>query len=422
MRCTIVAIGLRGDIQPMIALAAGLRASGTDVRCAVPSDFVETARAHGLDPFPLQGSVSALFGGATGVALRERLRDAEAYRRLFDDYLSLFFEKLLGEVWAACEGADVVVCSPWTRVGPSLAEALRVPVFVASTYPVMHLPTRAFPNPFQEPPHLPFGPFVNRQSWRAALPAMRVGDAPLNKWRRDVLGLAAIDWRDDLKRLQRLPHLFGYSPAVLPKPRDWPAEAHVTGYWFLDEASTYEPPAPLERFLGDGPPPIAIGFSSQVARNREAVTNTIVDAVERAGVRAVLVTGLGAMKDVELPERVFAVPSVPYDWLCPRIAAFVHHGGSGSTGMALRFGLPNFAVPFGYDQPLWGRRLHALGVGPAPQPAARLNVDRFAAALRQLVDNTDMRTRAAELASRLSQEDGTAAAVTQVTTKARTKD
>ena len=42
------------------------------------------------------------------------------------------FEKQLVEIWEACRDADAVLCWPWTRIGPSLAEALRVPVFIAS--------------------------------------------------------------------------------------------------------------------------------------------------------------------------------------------------------------------------------------------------------------------------------------------------
>ncbi len=412
MRCALIATGLRGDIQPMIALGAGLRAAGADVRCAVPGDFAAMAQAHGLDVVPLTGTMSALFGGPAGVALRDRLKDAAAFQRLFDNYLSLFFGQLLREIAAACDGADVILCGPWTRCAPSLAHALRVPVYVVSTYPVMHLPTRAFPNPFQPSPAVP--PAVNRRTWRRALPAMRVGDGPLNAWRRDVLGLPPVDWRDDLRDLRRLPHLFGYSAAVLPRPDDWPATAHVTGYWFLDAARDYQPPAALTDFLAAGPPPVAIGFSSQADRDPAALRRTVVKAVCDAGVRAVFLTGLTNGERETFPSQICAVDSVPHEWLCPRVTAMVHHGGSGSTGVALRHGLPSCAVPFGYDQPLWGERLHQLGVGPAPLPATSLTADALAQTLRQLTQHAEFGAHARRIAAQLSQEDGIATAVRRI--------
>jgi len=412
MRCTLLATGLRGDIQPMIALGAGLRAAGADVRCAVPGDFTAMAQANGLDVFPLTGTMSALFGGPAGVAMRDRLQDAAAFQRLLDNYLSLFFGQLLREISTACDGADAILCGPWTRCAPSLAQALHVPVYVVSTYPVMHLPTRTFPNPFQPTPTAP--PTQNRRTWNRALPAMRVGDGPLNAWRRDVLGLPPVDWRDDLRDLRRLPHLFGYSEAVLPRPDDWPEAAQVTGYWFLDDTRDYQPPAALADFLADGPPPVAIGFSSQTNRDPAALRRTVVQAVCDAGVRAVFLTGLTRGERETFPSQICAVDSVPHAWLCTRISAMVHHGGSGSTGVALRHGLPSGAVPFGYDQPLWGERLHQLGVGPAPLPAATLTADALAHTLRQLTANADLRAKARAIAARLSQEDGIATAVRRI--------
>lgn len=409
MRCTIVAIGPRGDIQPMIALGRGLTSAGVTVRCATHADFAPMAAAHGLDVVEVQGRADRFFGGAAGVAVRERLTDARAFRRFFDDYLSLFYARLLDEVTAACRDADLVVCWPWTRFATTLAEALGVRVVIACPYPPMHLPTAAFANPFQRDPDGARAEAL-RRSWRLAIPALQAGDAVLSRWRQS-LGLPAIGWRADLGRLRRLPHLLGYSASVLPRPTDWPPEVHVTGYWFLDESDRYEAPAALARFLDDGPAPVAIGFSSQSARDAEANARIVREAVHRAGVRAVLLQGFGGVTAVDDDDRVLTLPSVPHDWLYRRMAAVIHHGGSGSTGEALRAGVPNMAVPFGYDQPLWGARLHALGVGPAPVPVDDLSVGRLTAALAALTTNETMRERARQMAEIIRVENGVARAV-----------
>ncbi|MGE0040888.1 MAG: glycosyltransferase [Vicinamibacterales bacterium] len=407
MRCTIVAIGPRGDIQPMIALGAGLRRAGATVRVATHAGFAPVVAAHGLDAAIVQGDAGRFFGGAAGVAARERLADGARFRRFFDDYLSLFYEKLLDEVAAACAGADLVVCWPWTRFATSLAEGLGVPVAIACTYPVMHLPTAAFANPYQAPSTAD----GHRRTWRLALPALQAGDAALNRWRQRTLGLPAVGWREDLRRLRRLPHLLAYSEAVLPRPADWPAGVHVTGYWFLDEAAGYEPPPALARFLDAGAPPVVVGFSSQVSRDPAALTRAVVEAVERSGLRAILLAGFGGIRDAEPAPNLMVAEAVPHDWLFARASAVAHHGGSGTTGAALRAGLPGFAVPFGYDQPLWGERLRALGVGPAPIPARDLTGNRLAAALREVTGEPAMRARAQAIGERIRREDGVRTAV-----------
>jgi len=93
------------------------------------------------------------------------------------------------------------------------------------------------------------------------------------------------------------------------------------------------------------------------------------------------------------------------------VAAVVHHGGAGTTGAGLRSGVPSIVVPFGVDQPFWGGRVAALGVGPAPIPRQRLTRERLAAALHRALTDEPLRARAAALGTRLRAEDGVANAV-----------
>ena len=84
MRCTMLAIGARGDAQPLLTLGAGLRAAGLDVVCATHADFAEPARALGLETNVILGDSASFFGGAAGVAMRDRAADPRALRRFFD--------------------------------------------------------------------------------------------------------------------------------------------------------------------------------------------------------------------------------------------------------------------------------------------------------------------------------------------------
>jgi sterol 3beta-glucosyltransferase len=68
-------------------------------------------------------------------------------------------------------------------------------------------------------------------------------------------------------------------------------------------------------------------------------------------------------------------------------------------------------VPFFGDQPFWGRRVAALGVGPRPIPRKKLTTERLAHAIQQSVSDQGMRRRAAELGTRIRAEDGVSSAV-----------
>lgn len=132
----------------------------------------------------------------------------------------------------------------------------------------------------------------------------------------------------------------------------------------------------------------------------------VLEALSSAGQRGVLLTGWGGMRPPSLPETVFAIDSAPHSWLFPRMTAVVHHGGAGTTGEGLRAGVPSVIVPFIVDQPWWGRRVRALGVGPDPIPRRRLTADNLARAVHEAVTNPQMRQRAAELGSAIQAEDG----------------
>jgi sterol 3beta-glucosyltransferase len=108
---------------------------------------------------------------------------------------------------------------------------------------------------------------------------------------------------------------------------------------------------------------------------------------------------------------VFLIDDVPYGWLFPQMAAVVHHGGSGTTGLALRAGVPSLVVPFTFDQPFWGERTAALGAGPPPLPFQELEAGRLAMTLRRMVDDPALRVGAAAIGRKLQAEDGVERAV-----------
>ncbi|KAK9134446.1 hypothetical protein Syun_013776 [Stephania yunnanensis] len=64
------------------------------------------------------------------------------------------------------------------------------------------------------------------------------------------------------------------------------------------------------------------------------------------------------------------------------IADIVHHGGAGTTATGLRAGCPTTIVPFFGDQFFWGDRIHERGLGPPPIPISKLSVEGLTNAIR----------------------------------------
>jgi UDP:flavonoid glycosyltransferase YjiC (YdhE family) len=93
------------------------------------------------------------------------------------------------------------------------------------------------------------------------------------------------------------------------------------------------------------------------------------------------------------------------------MAAVVHHGGAGTTAEGLRAGVPSVIVPFLFDQPFWGARIAALGLGPDPIPQKKLTAGLLARAITTAVTDSAMLQRAAQFGAAIRAEDGVGNAV-----------
>jgi sterol 3beta-glucosyltransferase len=407
-RVLLLTSGTRGDVQPFVALARGLQRVGHDVSLCTHERFRGFVEGHGVPYAFMNDDLLKLADTPEGRALSEGRGNPIAALRTVNP----IFARMLREAQAAAVGADLIVYHPKSLAAPSLAEAHGVAAVMVLPVPAM-TPTRAFALPLLGDRDL--GPWLNRASYAPLALQTSAFRGVIDAWRGE-LGLPRARLRAPHldARGQPVPTLYPVSPRVVARPRDWPASTVLTGFWYLDDHDA-EPSADLADFLAAGPAPVAIGFSSMVGRDAAARSRRVLEAVERAGVRAVLVTGWGGLEAAAVPrglrDRVLAVPSAPFGWLFPRTAAVVHHGGAGTTAEGLRAGVPSLVCPFFGDQPYWGARVARLGVGPRPIPQRRLTADRLAAALRTLVEDAGTRARAAALGAELAGEDGVGEAV-----------
>lgn len=418
MHIAILALGSRGDVQPYVALAKGLQQAGHSVRLLAPENFAALAAGHSLDFRPMRGDVQAVAESPEMQALLEKGNflaiNAHTARLAKEAALHWAEDGLV-----ACQDVELIVAGiGGLHAGVALAEKLGVPFVEAPVVPFS--PTAAFPGALFPPGVAKLGGIANRLSHHAVRQLMWQGfRAADSAARREVLGLppAPFFGPDRALRGAVQPVLCGVSPSVIPKPADWGPHQHMTGYWFLEADAGWTPPSDLTEFLAAGPPPVAIGFGSMSNRKPEEVTRLLVAAVERAGARAVLLSGWQGMRTADLPDSILMLKSAPHDWLFPRMAAVVHHGGAGTTAAALRAGVPSLVVPFFGDQPFWGRRVAELGVGPAAIPRKKLTAENLAAAITQMLSDSEMNRRAAALGARIRAEDGVGRAVQILTGK-----
>ena len=406
MQIVVMASGTRGDVQPMIALGVALRQAGHAVRLLAGENFSPWIRSYGLEAYPTS-DMEALMRSELGVAWVEgdsQLRQLRAMK----DLLHLTAGRMIQDTIEGTRGADLLisgfVAEPF---GQAISERLSIPQISVALQP--YRATSSGPASLlalrpgaTSRANRWTGRFAERISWSVASQTVGV--------LRERLGLPAHTTRTYLRAARQIPALYAMSRHVVPPIAD--ANVHTTGYWFLNEAAA--PPADLERFLEAGDPPVYVGFGSMSSSDPAATVRMIVAAAERVGRRAVIGRGWSGAAAPELPATAFLLDAAPHQWLFPRMAALVHHGGAGTTAAGLAAGKPTLIVPHMADQPYWGRRVAELGVGAPPLPRGKLSAAALAERLELLLGDGQIQARAADLGERIRAERGVEEAVAWV--------
>ena len=407
----IFTIGTQGDIRPCVALGVGLQRAGYPVRIVTSDNFENMVRAAGLDFFPLTANFQTLLDSNREIT--EQGLNMAAMARISRSFYSEWATHWAREGVAAAEGAGLLIgVANSTLLAKAVAEARGIPFVAAQLQPLT--PSRFMPplvlsgaGKLPQALNLPLYNVLRMLVWHVMKPA-------INDLVRPQLGLPRYPWYGPYFHSRQQRVLYGFSRHVVPRPADWPDSAQITGYWFLDEPH-WQPSQALRDFLDAGTRPIYVGFGSMVSAQAEQFTASVLDAIGRSGQRAVLATGWGGLAGEEgaQNERIFITRGAPHDWLFPRMAAAIHHGGAGTTAAAVRAGIPSVIVPFYGDQPFWARCLQREGVGPPALDRKSLSADALISAIDSALQESTRRAAAA-LGERVRAEDGVDAAVSQL--------
>ena len=415
MIITVNTFGTRGDIQPYIALSLGLQQAGHSIRILTHQIFEAFVNEYGLDVYPLQLDPQQVLINQT---LSELGNNTIRINRWMEENFKSALQDIFTATLNANRGADLMLNSGLSFAGWHVAEKLNIPAIATYLWPVT--PSRHFPAASGKipPKWLPFRGCVNYLSTKLSNQLFfNLLLSSVNRCREDILDLKPLTsgdyWSLDSPG-SPTPLIYGYSPVAVPKPPDWSNNQQISGYWFLDTAKDYQPEKTLLVFLADGPPPVYIGFGSMVDHEREKITQIVINALRETNQRGILLGGWSRLGSGDLPDSIFRMDAVPHDWLFPRMAAVVHHGGAGTTAAGLRAGVPSVIVPTFGDQFFWGWRVHELGVGPKPIPRNKLTVANLTSAIQQAIFDENIKNKTLLISQQIRAENGVEIAVSMI--------
>jgi UDP:flavonoid glycosyltransferase YjiC (YdhE family) len=410
-RIILTTLGSLGDLHPYIAIGKGLQARGHEVVIATSPCYRQKIEGLRLGYWSMRPD-SAWVSDAD--VMRRFMHIRWGLVRVGREGILPALRESYEDILAASEGADLLVSHPLAAYATRLV-AEKTGILWASTMPVPMGFFSAYDlgRPVAAPLFLKHLRLLGPTFWTAlrwfGKRATRFLAKPWYRLRAEI-GLPPTREANPLGDSHSpLLVMALFSKVLADKQPDWPPQTVITGFPLYDKNGEAGLPADLTRFLDDVPPPIVFTLGSAVATEAGPFLEHSVAAARLLCRRAVLVMKDAGRRLPTLPDEMDAFDYAPFSELFPRSAAIVHHGGIGTTALAMWSGRPMLVMPSAWDQPDHAERVTRLGIARTV-PRNRYTPDRVVAELRRLLDNPVYGQRASEVGEQVRKEDGVRAA------------
>ncbi len=400
MKIVLSSRGSRGDVYPIIEIAAALKQAGHEPHICVPREFEDYSLKYGVNTSVYKDEDARKLMKEVGSGLGAMKKAMNLFAGSVDEQ----FEFMLN----ATENADALITTVNEIVAPTVAEYRKIPHYRITFTPA--LPGN-HPPPFMPWQNLPAA--INRTGWKGlAMISKFIINKFINK-KREELGLKPAK-SSDRYHTGNSHTLLAINRVLAPPCRAWDKKYKYdyTGYCYGQIFDKLNPE--LLNFINTGKRPVYIGFGSVHLKNPKQFTDMIIEAAKKTGTRIVIGKGWTGLGNGYINKDIFTVGDVPHGSLFPEMAGIIHHGGSGTTHTAARSGIPQFILPQIIDQYYWGNQIHKQGMGPKPVIPKKITVEKLAAAMDAL-KNGNYRTKAELLSRSMQHEDGVAKILNIVT-------
>lgn len=406
MKILLTSIGTRGDMEPILAIGEILKGHNHDIICLFPEQFRSMAEESGfrfaslgtefMDMLKSDDGKSALGGSGGG------FKKLMAYIRLASKYSNINKQMLKKQRKVIdAERPDRIVHNGkviypiiWRKSNPGKT--------------ILNGPIPYVAHPVKDHAHVAFngnyGSFLNKLSYKVANYGLI---------KTVMKSVKMLDLKDKVSQsdiahgLASNKTIYTVSPALFKRPDYWPEQAKVLGYHERDKAVNWKPSEELESFLANHDKILFITFGSMTNTKPEIKTKVILDLLTKHKIPAIINTSSGGLLQPErfTSEHIHFVSSIPYEKILPKMYAIVHHGGSGTTHMAMKYGCASLIVPHIIDQFMWNDLLSKKGAGPKGPSISKMSTATLEDKILDLWNNPSYKSKAEEIAQEMSKED-----------------
>ena len=400
-----MSIGTRGDIEPFLSIGELLKGKGQRVICAFPEQFKNLVEESNLefaslgtkfiDMLDSDEGKAAMGGSGSGLKkILAYIKLAKHQTEVNKELVNKQFEVIDNE------NPDRIVYN-----GKSLYPIIwelnnRGKTIFVSPLPYMHY--------IKGHSHVAFnsnlGTFLNKLSFSLAHFGMVTTIMMTKKW----LKIAEKISRKEIREILRYnKSIYTISPSLFSRPDNFNKNLKVLGYHERNKTFNWQPEKALTDFKERYNKILFITFGSMINLEPEKKTKIILDILERNKIPAIINTASGGLvkPDKFGNELIHFVSQIPYDWILPKIYGVIHHGGSGTTHLALKYGCATMIIPHIIDQFVWNKIIYNKGIGPKGIKIGKINTKNLEPKILDLVYNNDYKKKSEQVSNQMDKED-----------------
>lgn len=405
MKIILISIGTRGDMEPFLAIGEILKEKGHQVICAFPEQFRNLVEDSNLEFASLgtkfikmlESDVGKAAMGGSGSGLKKFLANvklAKNQTEINKDLINKQYEIIESEIpdrilyngkviypiiWGLNNrGKNILVCPlPYIH-------------YVRDNTHVLF--------------NSNFGPFFNKLTYSFANFGLVITVMITKRWLKIT---KKITRKRIKKALLSNKAIYTISPSLFSRPDYWNENLKVLGFLERNKTLNWRPDKDLNGFLEKHNRILLITFGSMTNPEPEEKTKIIIDILERNKIPAIINTAFGGLVKPDRfdSELILFVSQIPYDWIFPKIYGVIHHGGSGTTHLALKYGCATMIIPHIIDQFVWNKIINKRGVGPKGIKIGKITTKNIEPKILELVNNSSFKKKAEKLANQMRKED-----------------
>jgi UDP:flavonoid glycosyltransferase YjiC (YdhE family) len=407
MKFVLASWGSRGDVEPNLAVGCELVRRGHDVCMAVPPDLVGFTEAAGVGAVGFGPEAQSILDShrefwTCFFSHPWRIRELIRARLKIGGPLLQGWQEMGTTLRSLADGADLIFTGiNFEDAAANVAEYYGIPLATLHYFPLRpnRQTLRFLPARLRRSAVAAFW-WVSWRGMKKAEDAQRLelglpkatGSAPRRITERGSLEIQAYDE--------------ACFPGLAAEWAKWDGQRPFVGTLTLELQTDAD--QDVASWIAAGTPPIFFGFGSIPVESPADTIAMIAAACTQLGERALVAAGGTDYGDVPHFDHVKVVGAMNYATVFPACRAVVHHGGSGTTPVAMRAGVPQLILFWDLVHAVYGAAVKRLKVGTAR---------RFSTASEKSVI-ADLRTilapqyvaRARELATQMTEPAKSAAA------------